>query len=52
MAIEKDSTTKALEDAIKGIEKAYGKGSIMRLGEREHVNVDVIPTGSIYSTKR
>lgn len=47
MAIEKDSTTKALEDAIKGIEKAYGKGSIMRLGEREHVNVDVIPTGSI-----
>jgi len=47
MATEKDSTTKALEDAIKGIEKAYGKGSIMRLGEREHVSVDVIPTGSI-----
>ena len=47
MATEKDSTQKALEDAIKGIEKAYGKGSIMRLGEREHVNVDVIPTGSI-----
>lgn len=47
MAIEKDPNIKALEDAIKGIEKAYGKGSIMRLGEREHVNVDVIPTGSI-----
>lgn len=47
MANEKDTSQKALEDAIKGIEKAYGKGSIMRLGEREHVNVDVIPTGSI-----
>ena len=47
MATEKDATIKALEDAIRGIEKTYGKGSIMRLGEREHVNVDVIPTGSI-----
>lgn len=47
MATEQEKENKALEDAIKGIEKAYGKGSIMRLGEREHVNVDVIPTGSI-----
>ena len=44
---EKDQSLKALQDAIKDIEKSYGKGSIMRLGEREHVNVDVIPTGSI-----
>ncbi|MBQ7244476.1 MAG: recombinase RecA [Bacilli bacterium] len=44
---EKDPNIKALQDAIKDIEKTYGKGSIMRLGEREHVNVDVIPTGSI-----
>ena len=41
---EKD---KALEDALKCIEKAYGKGSVMRLGERPHVDVNVIPTGSI-----
>ena len=41
---EKD---KALEDALKCIEKEYGKGSVMRLGERPHVDVDVIPTGSI-----
>lgn len=41
---EKD---KALEDALKVIEKTYGKGSVMRLGERPHVDVDVIPTGSI-----
>ncbi|MCR5349039.1 MAG: recombinase RecA [Bacilli bacterium] len=47
MATEKDLDKKALEDAIRGIEKAYGKGSIMKLGERAHVNVDVIPTGSI-----
>ena len=47
MANEKDTHLKALEDAIKTIEKSYGKGSIMKLGEREHVNVDVIPTGSI-----
>ena len=47
MANEKDNTMKALDDAIKIIEKSYGKGSIMKLGERQHVNVDVIPTGSI-----
>lgn len=38
---------KALEDAIKSIEKTFGKGSVMRLGERPRVDVDVIPTGSI-----
>ena len=41
------SKEKALEDAIRSIEKTYGKGSVMRLGERPRVNVDVIPTGSI-----
>lgn len=38
---------KALAEALKTIEKAYGKGSVMKLGERPHVDVDVIPTGSI-----
>ncbi|MCQ2741820.1 MAG: recombinase RecA [Bacilli bacterium] len=38
---------KALDDAIKSIEKAYGKGSVMRLGDRQHVDVDVIPSGSM-----
>ncbi len=37
----------ALEDALKKIEKQFGKGSIMKLGERASVNVDVIPTGSL-----
>lgn len=37
----------ALEDAIKSIEKAYGKGSVMRLGDQPHVDVDVIRSGSL-----
>ncbi len=38
---------KALETAMAQIEKAYGKGSIMRLGENTHVVVEAIPTGSL-----
>ncbi|MDD4715276.1 MAG: recombinase RecA [Oscillospiraceae bacterium] len=38
---------KALETAMAQIEKAYGKGSIMRLGENTNVIVESIPTGSI-----
>ncbi|MFA5480769.1 MAG: recombinase RecA [Bacilli bacterium] len=37
----------ALDDALKAIEKTYGKGAVMRLGERPHVEVDAIPSGSI-----
>ncbi|MCR5692806.1 MAG: recombinase RecA [Bacilli bacterium] len=37
----------ALAQAIKNIEKAYGKGSVMKLGDRPHVDVDVIPSGSL-----
>ncbi|MEG2684948.1 MAG: recombinase RecA [Erysipelotrichaceae bacterium] len=36
-----------LEDAIKQIEKQYGKGSIMKLGDRGAVDIDAIPSGSI-----
>ncbi len=38
---------KALQNAISQIEKTYGKGSIMKLGESVHLNVDTIPTGCI-----
>ena len=38
---------KALETAMAQIERAYGKGSIMRLGENAGVVVDAIPTGSL-----
>ena len=36
-----------LEEALKQIEKQYGKGSIMRLGDRSNVDVDAIPSGSL-----
>ena len=38
---------KALQAAMSKIEKDFGKGSIMRMGDEEVVHVDVIPTGSI-----
>ena len=38
---------KALQAAMSKIEKDFGKGSIMRMGDEQVENVDVIPTGSI-----
>jgi recombination protein RecA len=38
---------KALELALAQIDKQFGKGSVMRLGDRPHVQMEVIPTGSI-----
>lgn len=37
----------ALEAAIAGIEKQYGQGAVMRLGENKHMSVDAISTGCI-----
>ena len=37
----------AIQTAMKNIEKIYGKGSIMRLGDQTNLNVEVIPTGSL-----
>lgn len=37
----------ALENALKQIEKQYGAGAIMRLGENKHLNVAAISTGSL-----
>lgn len=37
----------ALESAIKQIEKSYGKGTVMRLGENTAMNVEAISTGSV-----
>lgn len=36
-----------LQQTLKEIEKTFGKGSVMKLGEKQHVDVDVIPTGSL-----
>jgi recombination protein RecA len=38
---------KALDVALAQIDKQFGKGSVMRLGERAAVPIEVIPTGSI-----
>ena len=45
--MENQKRDQLLDDAIKQIEKQYGKGSIMRLGDRAHVDVDAISSGSI-----
>lgn len=42
-----DKKDAALADAIKQIEKQFGKGAVMRLGDRADLSVDVIPTGSL-----
>ncbi|MBO6047989.1 MAG: DNA recombination/repair protein RecA, partial [Erysipelotrichaceae bacterium] len=42
-----DNRDAALNDAIKQIEKKFGKGSVMRLGDQVAVDVDVIPSGSL-----
>ena len=42
-----DERSKALKLAIEKIEKDFGKGSIMKLGDKATVNVDAIPTGSL-----
>ncbi len=42
-----DERQKALDRAILQIEKQYGKGSIMKLGEQSNLDIEVIPTGSL-----
>lgn len=44
---EQDDKLAALENAIKQIEKKYGAGAVMRLGQSSSLNVDAIPTGSM-----
>ena len=47
MLDEKAAKLKALQEAMSKIEKDFGKGSIMKLGEEKIDNVEVIPSGSI-----
>ena len=42
-----ENKRKALESAVAQIEKAYGKGSVMKLGDNTHMNVETFPTGSL-----
>ncbi|MBR6789709.1 MAG: recombinase RecA [Oscillospiraceae bacterium] len=43
----REERLKALDAVIDQVEKAYGPGSLMRLGQNSTMNVDVIPTGSL-----
>ena len=47
MSSNKADKLKALETAIGQIERQFGKGAVMRLGERPRIRVNIIPTGSI-----
>ncbi len=44
---DEEDRKKALSAVLGVIEKQYGKGSIMKLGEKPKISVDVIPTGSL-----
>ena len=44
---KKSNNTNELDEILAQIEKDFGKGSIMKLGQRPQVNEDVIPSGSL-----
>ncbi len=45
--MDEQGRDRALENAIAGIHKRFGEGSIMRMGDAQHLQVEVIPTGSL-----
>ncbi|NLL45080.1 MAG: recombinase RecA [Mollicutes bacterium] len=45
--MSKTTTDKTLEQVLVDIEKQFGKGAVMRLGEHEQREIDVIPSGSL-----
>ena len=47
MAEDRSERARAIEAALAQIDKQFGKGSIMRLGSRDKVDVPAIPTGSL-----
>ncbi len=47
MANEKEAKLKSLKLAVDKLEKTYGKGAVMKLGDKQVVNVEAISTGSL-----
>jgi len=47
MASEREQKLKIIDDTIAGIEKTYGKGSIMKLGDGVVNDIEAIPTGAL-----
>ncbi|MBO4872269.1 MAG: recombinase RecA [Lachnospiraceae bacterium] len=46
--MKKEDRIKAIETLVANTEKDFGKGSIMRLGDNRQMNIETIPTGSLY----
>ena len=46
--MNKEDRIKAIETLVANTEKDFGKGSIMRLGDNRQMNIETIPTGSLY----
>ena len=44
---QKEAKLKALQLTLDKMEKSYGKGTVMRLGDKPVENIDAIPTGSL-----
>lgn len=44
---EKEAKAEALRLALEKLDKAYGKGTVMRMGDRVEQKIDVVPTGSL-----
>jgi recombination protein RecA len=47
MSNEKEAKLKTLQATIDRLDKTYGKGTIMRLGDKQAIEVEVIPSGSL-----
>ena len=47
MSKEKEAKMKALQLTLDKMEKSYGKGTVMRLGDKAIENVEAIPSGSL-----
>ena len=43
----KTTNDKTLDEVLANIEKQFGKGSVMKLGDSKHMEVETIPSGSI-----
>lgn len=49
--MKKENSVNTLEEALKLVEKTFGKGSVIKLGDRPNVDVNVIPSGSLLIDK-
>ena len=47
MAVNKEDKDKSLDKVLSVIEKQFGKGSIMKLGDNKHLKVDVVSSGCL-----